>query len=493
LNTVRATLKDGRTVDYVYKDDPPQGGMKVVYFTPDKSLALCFFKNQNTGADPNRIARLESIIGRFNPTVLRTDGGAAPNQMSADYFKRLFCWPTAIITQPRLGIMTPVYQPNFFFSSGRFAGKDKEGKWFTSPKLRKLIPPEEVGDWLGYLNLCTRMARAVAKMHMTGLAHSDLSNKNVLVDPRSGTCSIIDIDSLVVPQKFAPDVLGTPGYIAPEVMVGITYPMGHPNRILPSNWTDLHALGVLIYENLLRRHPLRGPKVNCTTSSEEDERLSMGEKSLFIEHPQDDSNRPHQNCRNAAYRYDLKVKVEHLGSHLSKCFMQTFVNGLHEPNKRTVATAWVDALCRTQDFLIRCGNGSCPEKWFVYLDGQKPTCPWCGWQLKTQIPVLDFHYAPRQGQFRPENHCLVAWDQRILHEWHVFSNKRMDENANPVGLADVHFYQGQWILINRGLDSMVSPSGNPVPKEQAVALKDGDEILLSKAEKGRLVTVRMIP
>ena len=493
MSTVRATLKDGRTVDYVHKDDPPEGGMKVVYFTPDRSSALCFFKDQNTGADPNRIARLESIIGRFNPTVLRTDGGAAPSQRSADYFRKLFCWPTAIITQPRLGVMTPVYQPNFFFSNGRFTGKDKEGKWFTSPKLRKLIPPEDVGDWLGYLNLCTRMARAVAKMHMTGLAHSDLSNKNVLVDPKSGACSVIDIDSLVVPQKFAPDVLGTPGYIAPEVVAGISLPLGHANRILPSNWTDLHALSVLIYEYLLRRHPLRGPKVNSTASAEEDERLSMGERALFLEHPQDDSNRPRPKCRNAAFRYDLKVTVDHLGPHLSKCCMKTFVDGLHDPRKRTVATAWIDALCRTQDLLIRCENRSCPEKWFVYIDGQKPVCPWCGWKLKSQIPILDFHYAPRQGQFRPENHCLVAWHQRILHEWHVFSNKRMDENADPTGLADVQFYQGQWILINRGLDSMVSPSGNPVPKEQAVALKDGDEILLSKAEKGRLVTVRMIP
>lgn len=81
----------------------------------------------------------------------------------------------------------------------------------------------------------------------------------------------------------------------------------------------------------------------------------------------------------------------------------------------------------------------------------------------------------------------------MLHEWHVLYDKRPDENADPTPLADVQFYQGKWLLINRGLDSMLSPSGNPVPRNQAVDLKEGDEILLSKAEKGRLVTVRMIP
>ena len=141
---------------------------------------------------------------------------------------------------------------------------------------------------------------------------------------------------------------------------------------------------------------------------------------------------------------------------------------------------------------MRCGNQSCPEKWFVQIDGRKLKCPWCGWQQSSPIPVLDFHYAPRPGQFRSENHRLVAWNQRSIHEWHVYSNRRPDEKANPKPLADVQYYQNQWILINRELDSMVSPAGNPVPKGQAVALKEGDEIHLSQNEKGRLVSVRMI-
>ena len=58
------------------------------------------------------------------------------------------------------------------------------------------------------------------------------------------------------------------------------------------------------------------------------------------------------------------------------------------------------------------------------------SCPWCGWKLKTQLPVLDFHL-PRKGQFRPEDHCLVAWDQdpkveRPLYKWHVFTNVSPD-------------------------------------------------------------------
>ena len=39
-------------------------------------------------------------------------------------------------------------------------------------------------------------------MHAAGLAHSDLSYKNVLVDPITAKASIIDIDGLVVPGNL---------------------------------------------------------------------------------------------------------------------------------------------------------------------------------------------------------------------------------------------------------------------------------------------------
>ncbi|MCA9031937.1 MAG: serine/threonine protein kinase, partial [Planctomycetaceae bacterium] len=345
--------------------------------------------------------------------------------------------------------------------------------------------------WLGYLQLCMKMARAIRKMHLTGLAHSDLSSKNVLVDPKGGNCAVIDIDSLVVPRRFAPDVLGTPGYIAPEVLATQRLPVGDPNRKLPEISTDLHALPVLIYEYLLRRHPLRGPKVNSVDSAEEDEFLSMGPKALFIEHPTDKSNQP---------REGIKVPVDTLGPtggindrlYLPGLFRQAFVDGLHNPPRRPTAQMWEQALYRTADLLIPCGNGSCPEKWFVYIEGQSQQCPWCNWKLNEPLPVLDFMFAPRKGQYREEGHCLVGFNQRPLNLWHVNRGIYPTEGVDRTTQAYVAKHQGQWILINKHLDTMISPSGNPVPKGQACVLKEGSEILLSNDDKGRMVSIRMV-
>ena len=103
---------------------------------------------------------------------------------------------------------------------------------------------------------------------------------------------------------------------------------------MPSNLTDLHALAVLLYEYLLRRHPLRGPKVNGQTA-EEDELLSMGLKSLWIEDPRDESN-----------RVDVAVPYRKLGPYLPALFQRAFVEGLHQPSARPGADDWESALAR---------------------------------------------------------------------------------------------------------------------------------------------------
>jgi hypothetical protein len=286
----------------------------------------------------------------------------------------------------------------------------------------------------------------------------------------------------VVPGVFPPDVLGTPGYIAPEVLGTQSLALDDPKRRLPSNLTDLHALPVLIYEYLLRRHPLRGPKVNGKTA-EEDERLSMGAKAVFIENPKDTSNRP---------KTGLNITIDHLGPYLPKLFRQAFVEGLHDASARPTACEWETGLCRSADLLIPCGNSACEDKWFLYKEGETTKCPSCGWTLKNNLPVLEFHYSPRTGQFRPEGHCLVGWHQRLLHRWHVYRNVRPVEGVDKDVLAYVLFHQGQWLLVNKNLETMISPGGNPVPKGQACVLKEGHEVRLSKEEHGRLVSVKMI-
>ena len=483
MTVLDATLTDGSKVQYVLTDNPPAGGMKRTYFSPDHSYVVQFYNKKSAGHDPQRPSRLQAILGKYNPTVTQAQGGSAASETSADYFKRLFCWPTGIVTQPDIGIVAPTYPGNYFFANGPFKGKEKEGGWFLGAKTRKLLPASELGNWKGYFGLCICMARAVRRLHMAGLAHSDLSSKNVLIDPLQGASVIIDIDSLVVPGLYPPDVMGSPGYIAPEVLGTQQLPVNDPNRYLPNAATDQHALAVLIYQYLLLRHPLRGPKVHSTASAEEDERLAMGSQAMFVEHPHDPSNQPR----------DLKLPYAMLGQDLADLIRRAFVDGLHTPHKRPAAAEWERGLVRAWDMLIPCANPACTHQAFVLADPRDVRCPFCGTPHPkgTTLPVLKLRSERRSGQWLPDSQ-LVAFHNQSLFPWHVFDNIYSGELADRTPQAYCVFHQGRWLLINQDMDSLTSPGGNRVPVGSAVELKDKAQFRLSQQPHGRIAEVRII-
>ncbi|MBD5641225.1 MAG: kinase [Desulfovibrio sp.] len=463
--------------------------MKDVYFSPDRDYVAAFFRKP---LDSSARDRLENITGVYRETIFGQPGG--------EYWKKLFCWPERLVEwDGRPGLVCPVYDPDFFFDSGRFRGREKEGKWFASARLRnKHLEADQKGDWLKYLQVCLNLARATRRLHAAGLAHSDLSYKNVLIDPKKGRACIIDIDGLVVPGKYPPDVVGTPDFIAPEVIATARLPLGDPGKKLPSIATDRHALAVLIYMYLLYRHPLRGPLVHDLDPAI-DEELSMGSRALFIENGRDRRNRPKAEQLEAEDR--PQADVDQLpytlcGPYLSELFERAFIEGLHSPASRPAAADWETALVKTIDLIQPCQNPACAEKWFVFDNKLKPKCPFCGTPYTRQLPVLNLYWSPTAGKFKPENHRLMVYDKQSLYMWHVSrmispNEKTGPEHRKPAG--DFHFHNGRWILINRSLPQMYDKSEDKkIEPGEAVSLEDGKKILLSAENGGRLLVVQLV-
>lgn len=484
------TLTDsiGRTIEFV-PEIIGSGAMKDVYFSPDKSYVAAFYKKP---LDYNARDRLENITGVYREKIFNQENGA--------YWKKLFCWPESIVEwEGRAGLICPAYESDFFFQDGARKGKEKEGKWFASAKLRnRFLEPSQKGTWLKHLQMCLNIARAVRRLHAAGLAHSDLSYKNILVDPQTGRACIIDIDGLVVPGKYPPDVVGTPDFIAPEVMATRSLKLGDPKKNLPAISTDRHALAVLIYMYLLYRHPLRGSKVNDLDAAR-DEELSMGAKALFIEHPQDRSNRPRldQLDKSELPQRDVdQMPYTLCGPYLKELFDRAFIDGLHAPERRPTAADWETAILKTIDLVQPCQNKDCQAAWYVFDNSKKPKCPFCGAAYHGQLPTLNLYYSPKEGRFRPENYRLMVYDKQSLYSWHVNRNiapneKLAPENRKPVG--DFHFHKGRWILINRNLPDMHDKSENKkINPGEYVELTEGRKILLSTEPGGRLILVQLV-
>ena len=492
---IRIKTTDGSDIAFEPKHFA-QGGMKDVHWVEGRRAVIGFYRNK---PDQKGMERLQAIVGPHRKSILEGAGG--------ETLAKLFRWPEALVEwNGTVGVVVPVFDSQFFFQNGSFdndrlriKGKEKEGKWFASAHNRsRFLDPRETGDWLGYLKICIRLARAVRRLHASGLAHSDLSYKNVLVDPLTGDACIIDIDGLVVPDKFPPEVVGTPDFVAPEVVATQHLEITDPRRKLPNMQTDLHALAVLIYMYLTLRHPLKGRKIHDPEDSANDDALSMGKQALFVEHPDDASNRINLDyVRETELPWaDIDQRPMSLcGPLITDLFKRAFIDGLHDPAQRPRADDWERALVLTADMLLPCANASCTGKWFVFDNTHSPTCPFCGTGYGQDVPILNL-YSARSGEtFRPDNHRVTVYDGIGLYAWHANRFKSPNERLAPTDRARLAYFQkhaGQWHMVNAGLPDMHDVTGaNPIPPGQSVVLTDGAQILLDRSNGGRLIQVQL--
>jgi serine/threonine protein kinase len=494
LTIVKLTTTDGQAVEYL-DEIIAQGGMKDVYFSPDRSYVVAFFRDQ---LDFQGKERLKSITGAHRDGIY--------NQLGGDYWRDLFCWPSGIVEKDgRHGVVVPAYKPHFYFSHGSInndmlgiKGKQKIGKWFATASHRKrFLDPQEKGSWLTHLQVCLNISRAIRRLHAAGLAHSDLSFNNVLIDPATGKACIIDIDGLVVPGRYPPDVVGTPDFIAPEVVATQHLNKTDPNRRLPSALTDRHALAVLIYMYLFYRHPLDGGKLHAD-DTEKNQELLMGAKALFVEHPTDRSNRvrPEQLSKfQLPWGDPVQIPYTIAGPLLAELFRKAFVDGLHSSGDRPTASEWENALVRTMDLIQPC-SGKCEMGWYVFDNTTAPRCPCCGTLYKGGLAVLNFYSSRHAGSYQADNHRLMVWDGQSLFPWHVTRKIFPNEHLTPDQRRRVGYFQqhrGEWFLVNEGMPQMHDViAKRDVPVGGSIKLADGAQVLLSREDGGRLVHVQLV-
>ncbi|MFY9345629.1 MAG: serine/threonine-protein kinase, partial [Planctomycetota bacterium] len=101
------------------------------------------------------------------------------------------------------------------------------------------------------------VADVLAAAHQEGVLHRDIKPDNVMLEP-SGSVRVLDFGIARAVQDDSPitrtgEIVGTPEYMAPEQL--LDGPEATTER------TDVHALGVLLYELLTGRSPFHGANV----------------------------------------------------------------------------------------------------------------------------------------------------------------------------------------------------------------------------------------
>ncbi|MGZ7092059.1 MAG: protein kinase domain-containing protein [Candidatus Angelobacter sp.] len=112
-----------------------------------------------------------------------------------------------------------------------------------------------------FFSIAEQILQGVATAHQHGIVHCDLKPENLMITP-DGTVKILDFGFAQPTQKDGPTETlscatfgGTPGYIAPEVLLGGA----------PDERSDIFSLGIVLYEALAGHHPFRVEPATSTS------------------------------------------------------------------------------------------------------------------------------------------------------------------------------------------------------------------------------------
>ncbi len=122
---------------------------------------------------------------------------------------------------------------------------------FAAGHLRRNLPPPLPPEQSA--RLLAQVAAGLAAVHAHGVVHRDLKPENVLVDRDDAGQVHLKLTDFGVSRLIGPSttqltgMIGTPGYLAPEVARGAS----------PGPAADVYALGVMLYEWCTGKPPFR--------------------------------------------------------------------------------------------------------------------------------------------------------------------------------------------------------------------------------------------
>lgn len=432
------------------------GGEGSVYFTPDRQWMVKLY--HRPASDKRELLARVIELGK---------------DLGED--EQFLAWPLGIVgrldDQARVGVVTRCAPQTF------------------ETLLQYIYSPPVAYDqfkagrtWLDFLKLARGIAAAVRAVHGRGIAHGDVHFKNFLGNPVSGEVMLIDLDGAVVEGFLPPQVAGLPGFMAPEILMGL----GKPN-----GYTDRYSAAVLILWTLLYRNVMDPQTCYDDEDPEEDMRLGYGQHACFSEH--------HQDRRNWVgaigvpfFRQGL-LSYRMLTPRLQKLTERALIHGLHNPSERPMVVEWEQALAESYDLLTRCG--ACKQTSLYPYWVQPATrrqCPFCGAPARSPFPaVVELLEAHQRGSYTPVRPVVFYHGQPLFAD--VLEPGRRPpftrRDVPRVGIAAFNAKDGVHHLINQSDMpwQVIAGGGGRVARGQSVPLRPG--VVVSFGDGKRLARV----
>ncbi len=410
------------------------GGQGEVYQARvnNQLVALKWYFREN--ATPEQRQALEALIQKGPPTPTG------------------YLWPIQLVRAPGrsdFGYLMPLREP-------RYHGLNA---W-----MRRKVKPEPT--FRALVTAAINLVEGFYQLHAKGLCYCDISLGNLFFDPASGDVLICDNDNVRVDGTSNIGVLGTPRFMAPEIV---------RSEARPSTTTDQYSMAVLLFHLLMLSHPLEGRRESLIHCLDLPSMTQLyGTNPLFIFDQQDTSNAPDRERHNNALIY-WGIYPQFI----KDLFTASFTTGLQNPQQGRVADSkWRTELGRLRDSIITCP--ACREQNFYQTaTGGSAAAQRC-WNAACRKPL------PPPARLQIGRYTVVLSADSQIYPHHVDSTA-MYAFTQPIAQVVPHPTDAQRLgLENRGTEKWtITPTNGSlqeVPPGKRVAIVAGTKIHFGAVE-----------
>ena len=260
------------------------------------------------------------------------------------------------------------------------------------------------------LDAYLHIANMLSKLHSNGLVYCDFSTKNAFISnaKENSIVWLIDADNLDYQEKTLKSGYYTPGFGAPEVIIGkgCTF------------YSDSYAFAVSLYLQITGTHPFKGALLEADFD-DDDFADDREEKAFAGEYPWINDSEDDTNHINTSIPHELVIS-----SRLNELFQKEFSKeGRTKRYTRPTLFEWVHQLAFESDHSIRC------KKCKMDYDYSFEVCPWCD-NINEIIVFESFeNHSPIWSFFHEIGNDTFVVPMRIITG---FRNAQIDESAFKV-------------------------------------------------------------
>jgi DNA-binding helix-hairpin-helix protein with protein kinase domain len=360
-----------------------------------------------------------------------------------------FLWPCDLALcqgMPSFGYVTPL-RPARFRNLGELLSRR------VDPSFRVLT------------TICLQLTEAFMRLHLEGLCYSRFSFANIFFDPTTGDICFCENDDVVSEGEDWKGGLGTPRFLAPELIA---------RKTGPGAATDLHSLAVLLFYILMGHHPLEGrleTEINCLDL--EAMRRLYGPHALFIFDPKNLANLPVPGIQDNAL-----IFWNFYPGYVRDIFVRAFVSGLYDPTTRPGENEWRSLFTRMRDQIYYCDH--CGTENFLPDSGNLPGA------LPNQECWSCHEPLPSPLRMRLAQHAVVLNQDTLLFAHHLDANRRNDFSQIMAEMAPHPTRRDVWGLKNVAAVTWNSFSSTGasvvVPSGRSVILMPGLRVRFGNVE-----------